>query len=221
MIKRLIFDIDGTLITGVSFSEAINKSLMEYGIFSEKNVQNFIKAISTYESHYNGYKQDDYLKYFSNVLGCELGSSFLDIFFNNLGVYSIPANNERLMATIEMLSQKYELVLLSNYFEKSQRNRLEKMGINKYFSEYYGEKVSKPDRMAYINSIGVHKPEECVMIGDSLELDIKGAKRYGINTIWINNRKVPQYDVRTVSVEDVTNINEKLINSLEKDFGER
>ena len=30
-----------------------------------------------------------------------------------------------------------------------------------------------------------------------------------------------QYDVRTLSVENVTSINEKLINSLEKDFGER
>ena len=221
MIKRLIFDIDGTLITGVSFREAIDKSLIEYGIFSEGNVQSFIKAISTYESHYNGYKQDDYLKYFSNVLGCELGNSFLDIFFKNLGIYASPANNERLIDTIEMLSRKYELVLLSNYFEKSQRNRLEKMGINKYFSEYHGEKVSKPDRMAYINSIGVHKPEECVMIGDSLELDIKGAKKQGINTIWINNGKVTQYDVETVSVEDVISINEKLIKSLEENFGER
>lgn len=221
MIKRLIFDIDGTLITGVSFSEAINKSLMEYGIFSEENVQNFIKAISTYENHYNGYKQDEYLKYFSNVLGSRLSKSFLDIFFENLGIYAIPDNNDTLIRTIEMLSKKYELVLLSNYFEKSQRNRLEKMGINKFFSEYYGEKVSKPDRLAYIDSIGVHKPEECVMIGDSLELDIKGAQRYGVNTIWINNGRVTQNGVRTVSVGDVTSINEKLINSLEKDFGER
>ena len=37
MIKRLIFDIDGTLITGVSFDDAIKKSLIEYRIFSEVN----------------------------------------------------------------------------------------------------------------------------------------------------------------------------------------
>ena len=37
MIKRLIFDIDGTLITGVSFDKAITNSLLEFGIFSEEN----------------------------------------------------------------------------------------------------------------------------------------------------------------------------------------
>lgn len=39
----------------------------------------------------------------------------------------------------------YELVLLSNYFEESQRNRLTAMRINDYFSEYYGEKIIKPN----------------------------------------------------------------------------
>jgi len=47
MIKRLIFDIDGTLITGVSFDKAIKQSLMEYGIFPEENKQKFIQTIST------------------------------------------------------------------------------------------------------------------------------------------------------------------------------
>lgn len=221
MIKRLIFDIDGTLITGVTFNEPIKKSLIEYGIFSEKNVQRFINAIPEYENHYRAYKKNIYLNYFSEVLGCKLDEKFLDIYFNNLGIYAIPSNTERLIDTIELLSKKYELVLLSNYFEESQRNRLQKIGINRYFSEYYGEEICKPNRMSYINSLGKHKPEECVMIGDSLELDIKGAKKQGINTIWINNGKVSQYDVQTISVEDVTSINEKLIKSLEEDSGER
>ena len=29
---------------------------------------------------------------------------------------------------------------------------------------------------------GIHKPQECVMIGDHLELDINGAKKCGLNT---------------------------------------
>ena len=36
---------------------------------------------------------------------------------------------------------------------------------------------------------GVHKPAECVMIGDHIELDINGAKKCGINTIWVNRKK--------------------------------
>lgn len=53
MIKRLIFDIDGTLITGVSFDEAIKNALLEQGFFSEENKQKFIYAISTYENNHS------------------------------------------------------------------------------------------------------------------------------------------------------------------------
>ena len=68
-------------------------------------------------------------------------------------MYAIPDDNQELIETIDQLSRKYELVLLSNYFEKSQRGRLEHIGIDKYFSEYYGEKICKPDRQAYSDAI--------------------------------------------------------------------
>lgn len=155
MIKRLIFDIDGTLITGVSFDDAITNSLIEYGIFSEENKQKFIHAISTYENYYKVYEQNQYLQYFSITVGCDLDKYFLDIFFKNLGIYAIPDNNQKLIQTIEQLSNKYELVLLSNYFEKSQRGRLKHIGIDKYFSEYYGEKICKPDRKAFIDAVRI------------------------------------------------------------------
>ena len=153
MIKRLIFDIDGTLITGVSFDKAITNSLLEFGIFSEENKQKFIYAISTYENYHKEYEQNQYLQYFSQTLWCNLDKNFLNTFFRNLGMYAIPDDNQELIETIDQLSRKYDLVLLSNYFEKSQRGRLEHIGIDNYFSEYYGEKICKLDRQAYIDAI--------------------------------------------------------------------
>lgn len=152
MIKRLIFDIDGTLITGVSFDKAIKNSLLELGIFSEEKKQKFIYAISTYENNHSEYEQEQYLQYFSQVLGYKLDKDFLDTFFRNLGLYAIPDDNKKLIETVEKLSEKYELVLLSNYFEKSQRGRLKHIGIDKYFTEYYGEKICKPNRQAFIDA---------------------------------------------------------------------
>lgn len=61
---------------------------------------------------------------------------------------------------------------------------------------------------------GTNKPSECVMIGDNLELDIKGAQNCGINTIWINPKKYMSDNIQTVSVEDIEKINEQLIESL-------
>ena len=62
--------------------------------------------------------------------------------------------------------------------------------------------------------LGEHKPYECVMIGDNLDLDIKNAKTCGINTIWVNNKKEAQNDIKTISVNDINIITESLINSL-------
>ena len=39
MIKRLIFDIDGTLIAGINLDKTITHSLSSYGIYSEDNKQ--------------------------------------------------------------------------------------------------------------------------------------------------------------------------------------
>lgn len=153
MIKRLIFDIDGTLVTGTTFDKAIKESFLKYNIFSEKNMQRFLDALKTYEDNYNEYEKNQYLYHFSKVLDYQLDNDFLDIFFKNLVKYAIPKINQELIKKIDHLSKKYELVLLSNYFEKSQRGRLEKIGINKYFSEYYGEKICKPNIKVFFEAI--------------------------------------------------------------------
>lgn len=62
---------------------------------------------------------------------------------------------------------------------------------------------------------GTHKPSECVMIGDNLELDINSANKCGINTIWINSKNIVKNNIQTVSVNDINEINQNLIESLE------
>lgn len=153
MIKRLIFDIDGTLITGIKLDETITHSLSAYGIYSKENQQKFLNAILTYEIYHKEYEPIQYLQHFSQALGCNLDENFLKIHFRNLGIYAIPNDNKKLIKTIDRLSKKYELVLLSNYFEESQRGRLKNIGIDNYFSEYYGEKICKPHKKAFIDAI--------------------------------------------------------------------
>lgn len=66
----------------------------------------------------------------------------------------------------------------------------------------------------FLRPFGTNKPFECVMIGDNLELDIKGAQNCGINTIWINPKKHMSDNIQTIYVEDIGKINEQLIESL-------
>ena len=42
MIKRLIFDVDGTLITGVNFVDAIKRTLKRLNIYSDEKIAGFL-----------------------------------------------------------------------------------------------------------------------------------------------------------------------------------
>ena len=70
----------------------------------------------------------------------------------------------------------------------------------------------------FLMLFGLHKPSECVMIGDHIELDINSAKECGINTIWVNSKKIENNNIQTVTVNNINEINQNLIESLEIDI---
>ncbi len=213
MIKRLIFDVDNTLITNVNFVKAIEDTLKQIELYSEEKVQGFLNGIKTYEKIYNNYNSLDYIKHMEEHIGSTLPSNFLDIFFENLKL-AVPDENPNLINAIKKLSKKYELVLLTNYFSKSQLNRLNNMGIGQYFSEWYGENLIKPNLDAYIIACGSNKPSECIMVGDDVFLDIECAMKAGLNTILVNTKNVPTDNITTTVVEKVEDINVELIETL-------
>lgn len=49
MIKRIIFDIDGTLITGVDFSSYVANTLKKYGIEDIEKTKQFLSYINYYK----------------------------------------------------------------------------------------------------------------------------------------------------------------------------
>ena len=71
----------------------------------------------------------------------------------------------------------------------------------------------------FLMLFGLHRPSECVMIGDHLELDINGAKKCGINTIWVNSKKIENNNnIQTISVDTINEISQNLIESLNIDI---
>lgn len=204
MIKRVIFDIDGTLITGVNFSPYISAALKLYGISDPGKTKKFISNIENYENTHRRYNRDLYLGFFSEKLEVKLNHDFLKILFMQLR-YAVPKNCEKIRNVLFHLQKEYELVLLSNYFEESQRNRLATMGINHYFSEYHGENATKPNESSYKSSQGRHKPSECLIIGDNSKLDIAIPKSLGFKTLHVSE---------TGDVKSVTEISSSLISKL-------
>ena len=196
MVKRIIFDIDGTLITGVHFSEFVTNALKRYGIDELEKTKQFLVNIKEYENTYSFYDRSMYIAFFSNKLGINLDERFLKIFFDELK-NAVPTNSDNIKKMLDNLSN-YELVLLSNYFEESQRNRLTTMGINNYFTEYYGEQIIKPNIESYFQAKGDYQPSECIIVGDDKKLDIDVPKSLGFKTLYVN----PDGDIK--SVEEIT-----------------
>ena len=89
------------------------------------------------------------------------------------------------------LSAKYNLHLISNGFKESTEYKLKNTEIGNYFkniiiSEVIG--INKPDKAIFKHALGLANGivEESVMIGDSIEADIRGAKKLGMDAIYFN-----------------------------------
>lgn len=215
MIKRLIFDVDGTLITNIKFDETINNTLKKLNIYSKEKTAKFLEGIKTYENKFNNYNIDNYTSHLSNAINNELPKDFLNVFFEELK-NAIPSKNETLIKNLNELSDKYELVLLTNYFSESQINRLNNMGIGHLFIECHGEKLIKPNIQAYISACGKYTPGECVIIGDDIYLDIEQAQKVGLNTIFVNTKNIKKYNIKTFEVQKIEEINVELLNAIEE-----
>lgn len=95
------------------------------------------------------------------------------------------------------LFPRYELYIASNGVADTQYSRLESAGIGHYFREIFISETTghhKPEK-EYFDYCFAHmpgfRPENTLMIGDSLTGDILGGMRAGIHTCWFNPEHRP------------------------------
>ena len=92
---------------------------------------------------------------------------------------------------LEYLKPHYKLHIITNGFKEVQNRKLNGANIRHYFrhiihSETVGVKKPNPRIFEYALKKASVKPQHTVMIGDSLEADILGAKNVGMKTIHLN-----------------------------------
>lgn len=97
------------------------------------------------------------------------------------------------------LQKKYTLHIISNGFKESTLIKMEVSGLNPYFtnviiSEDVG--INKPDKAIFEYALDKAKAtkQESIMIGDSIEADIRGAQNFGMKAIYFNplNKELPE-----------------------------
>ena len=131
---------------------------------------------------------------------------------------SLPTRNLLFPHTIECLdylsNKGYNLHLITNGFKETQHNKLKYSGIASYFIEFITSECSnsiKPNKEIFEYALAKTnaKPEESIMIGDSIEVDIQGAINAGIDQVFVNHACIdcpiqPTYIVH--SLKELENI---------------
>ena len=162
------------------------------------------EATSKYEENIDSLTRETFTNY---ILSLNYGidaDTINKIIDNDCNRYT--KASKELIDLLDYLSSKYELVVVTNWFCDVQSKRLENSGILKYFKKVYAssEYKSKPNKEIYLAALGSNKPNECVMIGDSIEKDIEPAIKLGMDAILIG------YSDKYKCVKNVVEIKEML-----------
>lgn len=110
---------------------------------------------------------------------------------------------------LQYLSDKgYGLHLITNGFEKTQHSKLKHSGLDIYFKEVItseGSNSLKPNKEIFEFALKKSGAllHESIMIGDTLEVDIAGAKNVGMDQVFVNHvnavtEEKPTYTVRSL-----------------------
>lgn len=207
MIKRVIFDIDNTLMPWRDeYFNEIFEVLKELKIECSNDDFNKIKkAMSEYENVYYSFNKENMINHINEYTGKRYPKEFMDKIIEKWANCVPEKIEDSILVTLEELNKKYEMVCLTDWFKNQQIKRLEKTNILKYFQEIYAaENIKrKPFKEAFMQAIGENKPEECIMIGDSFARDIEGALKAGLQAIYYNSKetekisKILYYELET------------------------
>jgi putative hydrolase of the HAD superfamily len=205
--QHLFFDLDHTLWDFDSNSREALQDIYHSLALADSGVNDFDLFHKLYLGH-NERLWDRYRKGFMKVdelrwkrmsmtllefkngdesLARKMGTEFLEI---------LPTKKRLFPDTVEVLNyltgKKYNLHLITNGFEKTQHHKLKTAGIDHFFQEVItseGSNSLKPHLEIFeyaLRKTGAEK-KESIMIGDTPEVDILGARDAGIDQVYVNH----------------------------------
>jgi 2-haloalkanoic acid dehalogenase type II len=209
MIKAIIFDCWDT-----SFGNVINKP-HPFSIFAEKIGKNFhdYDFLKTFEKHFmleKHTKLETPIKDLLKELNVKFSGKLLNELKNILeNALKFQKAYPETLDVLHKLKKNYKLAMISNTFYQSFKGLEKKFKLNEIFDvilKSYETKILKPDSRLFeraIKKLKVNK-NEIIAVGDSLEDDMKPAKRFGIKCVLIDRtNKHPDYPDRITSLRQL------------------
>jgi putative hydrolase of the HAD superfamily len=231
--KHLFFDLDHTLWDFDANAHATLQELYQSLKLEERGVNDFELFHKNYLAHNeklweryrNGFIKQEELrtkrmwlslldfKIADDSLAKQLSVQFLDL---------LPTRNILFPHTEDILryleDKGYSMHLITNGFEKTQHSKLKYSGLDRFFKKVItseGSNSLKPKKEIFefaFQKTGA-RPEESIMIGDTIEVDILGAVNAGIDQVHVNhlskepamiNNRLPTYTV--YSLKELENV---------------
>lgn len=109
---------------------------------------------------------------------------------------------------LSYLQEKYTLHIITNGFEEAQYIKLDSADLSKYFaeiiiSEHTGYKKPDANIFHYAADKANAKKDECLMVGDGLEVDIIGARNAGWDAVYFNPDKIQHEEKVTYEIDSL------------------
>jgi len=192
MIKAIIFDLDNTLIDFMKMKRLSCEAAMDAMISAGLKISKKRGLKILFQLYYK--YGLEYQKIFQVFLKKVIGK--IDYKIMASGIVAYRRVKEHLLysypdvvPTLNKLKKKYKLVILSDAPRIQAWIRLAAMNMQDKFDlvvTFDDTKVRKPNRKPFLFALKKLKlkPEECVMVGDSLIRDIVPAKKLGFVTVF-------------------------------------
>lgn len=230
--KHLFFDLDNTLYDFESNSYlALKQAFIQLGLFDK---------IDSFDAYFKVYSQNNeqlWVEYREKKIAKELlrgkrhkmslqefgvEHEINPIMIDDLYLKEMVTQTELFPQAVEVLTELkkrgYHIHIITNGFREVQHDKLQNTGLSEFLTDVYiSEEIKspKPSREIFeyaIKSSNARK-NESLMIGDSWESDIIGAKNFGIDQVYfrLNNSELnfgtygkPTYTI--TKLEELLNI---------------
>ncbi|MBE2246408.1 MAG: noncanonical pyrimidine nucleotidase, YjjG family [Candidatus Competibacteraceae bacterium] len=204
-VKHVFFDLDKTLWDFETNSRAALLEIFELNKINQKGIDDFDSFYQTYaiinEQCWDLYRRNlmhkEYLRhqrFYLTLKQFNIDDRRLAKVIGAEYVVLSPSKTALMdgaVDVLEHLSKRFPLHIITNGFEEVQYQKMRNTGIDKYFkhvitSEKAGRRKPDPAIFRFALQRAGTQAQQSVMIGDDLDIDIKGAAVNGMRAIWYN-----------------------------------
>ncbi len=207
--KLIIFDMQGTLIENGVYPSPLRQTKQILGLFKMP----FPEFVKEFEKIFMTKNFTDYSEAF-DIIFAEMNINPEEYnrkprlvgLWNKNKLLSKPF--EETLEVLDELKKGYKLAIVANC-DFGSKEIIEKFKLTDYFDATFlscesGMLKNDAETFAKIVKKLKVKPEEALMVGDSIESDIEPAKQAGLKTILLDRRNTREYEGKISSLKELS-----------------